>query len=52
MDSDDDSSGYPTDTSWKKNTTKEGTVHIMGATADASEESVCKIKHPLVLTAG
>ena len=32
-----DSSGSSTDTSLKKNTTKEESVFIMGATADASD---------------
>ena len=36
-DSDDESSGYSTDTSWKKNTTQEERVFIMGATTDASD---------------
>ena len=37
-DSDNKSSGYSTDTScWKKNTTQEESVFIMGATADASD---------------
>ena len=35
-DSDGDSSGYLTDTSWKKHTTQEVRVFIMGATAAAS----------------
>ena len=35
-DSDGDSSGYSTDTSWKQNTSKEERVFIMGSTADAS----------------
>ena len=36
-DSDNESSGYSTDTSWKKNTTQEERVFLMGATADASD---------------
>ena len=37
-DSDDgEASGYSTDTSWKKNTTQEERVFIMGATMDASD---------------
>ena len=34
--SDDDSSGYSTDTSWKKNTRRKG-IHHIGVIADASD---------------
>ena len=36
-DSDGDDGGYSTNTSWKKHTTQEERVFIMGTTADASD---------------
>ena len=42
-DSDDDSSGYSTNTSWKKNITQEERLFIMGATTDVSDSDTTSL---------